>query len=193
MGVIRINTLIYSTAGTQHTIAILRPLNYTTVKTAVAPSGTVFTLTDDPGIYSANYRYQHNDSLASAQVADHGIAANDYVAYQLADGTWASDKVASVSGLNVTMTTGAPNVTGGGVAALAVLFYFGVSTLKDPANGQLQFTTTTTANASREQVLADKFGCGPCALHPGDPLLFVSPNNVAAGSLDLLAGVYSEF
>ena len=186
-----VTSLKYTTGTTLHQIGILRPKNFTTVASAAAINQAVINLTADPGIYSTNYKYPTPGSVVNAQVADHGIAAGDYAAYQLADGTWIADTVASVATLAITMTTTIPNITGGGVLAGAPFFYFGVAaTGKDPATGLIDPQFDTTASTTNENF--QDYETGICqGAHKGDPLIFYSPNPTAAGKLTLISGFYS--
>jgi hypothetical protein len=181
--------------STAHAIIIARPKNWTTVASAAAAGQAVINITADPGIYSTNYRYPLPGVVASSaglyaypgRVPDSGISAGDYCAYQLTDGTWVFDTVASVSTLAITMTN---NVPTGGVAAGAPFFLFKVpGTNLDPATGQLDpsFTTVVSAN----NVFTD-YLVGICqSLHKGDPLLIVDGNATAADVLNYASGFYS--
>jgi hypothetical protein len=197
-----VSSLVYTTGTTAHKIAILRPLNWTVLSSAAAGGQNVINIYDDPGVYSTNYKYPTPGGVvasvrggsggqggtAPSQVADHGIAANDYAAYQLADGTWVADTVSSVSTLAITMTT---NVPTGGVLKNSPFFYFGTVALNDPATGQPQWQTVTTVSV-RAQVMADVLGGSFQSIHPGDPLIFYSPNTTAAGVLQNLSGFYAK-
>ncbi len=201
-----ISRLTYTTGATAHKLTVMRPLNWTITAIPTLTGQTSIVLYDDPGIYSTNYKYptpggrvskSNGGSLTQGgvppcQVADHGITANDYIAYQLPDGTWFADIVASVSALTLTMTA---NVPAGTVATAlpvgTIVFYFGVVTLKDPATGQLGWQTTTTATTSRIDLVTESIG-GPAGLHPNDPLLVYSPNGTNAGILDVITAMYAK-
>lgn len=193
-GYSHITKLVYTTAGTVHALQLLRPLNWTTANGAVAPNATSLTLAANPGTYSTNYRYPKTSTTQGpAAIADNNIAANDFIACQLVDGSWFFSKVTSVSSLTLTLTTATPNVTGGGIADGTPIFFFGAPGDSDPATGVAQFSTTTTASQTRQTILEDTVLGAFHSLHPGDPLLFYSPNTTAAGTLDYLAGYYSKF
>jgi hypothetical protein len=186
-----VSALVNTSGATAHTLFLLRPLNFTYTSAAAAINQAVINIVEDPGIYSTNYNYRTPGGQIPAAVANNAIAANDYAAYQLVDGTWVFDKVASVATLAITMTTSVPNITGGGVAAGAPFFFFGITTDKDPATGAVQFSTVTTASATRQNML-DATATGVASLHPGDPLLFFNANATNASILDLIAGFYSK-
>lgn len=187
-----ITTLLYTTTSTTHRNVIMRPFNWTYFAAAVAKNTTVVTIFDDPGVYSTNYKYSTPGGAPPTQVADNAIAANDYVAYQLADGTWMTDIVSSVSGLAVTLTTGTPNRTGATIAIGAPMYFFGIYTDADPATGGVSWQTDSTANTNRINQIQDSTGCGVASLHPGDPLIFYGPNGSNAGVLDSIFGYYAK-
>lgn len=186
-----LTNLTYTNGATIHKVQLLRPKNFTTVASAAAINQAVINITDDPGLFSTNYKYPVPGGNTVANVADRGIAANDYCAYQLKDGTWILDTVASVATLAITMTTVVPNVTGGGVAAGALFYFFGLVTDTDPATGQPQWATDIQASTNRVN-LVDYIGGQFEALHMGDPLMFYSPNTTNAGILEGGAGYYSN-
>lgn len=198
LGVTHVTKVCYTTGGTAHAIAIMRPLNYTYVDSAAAINQAVINIKDDPGTYSTNYRYPNPNANAGtyqgkpAAVGNNAIAGGDYCAYQLADGTWIVDTVSSVSTLAITMTTAIPNVTGGGVLAGAPFYFFGVIGDKDPATGVVNPQTTIAASQTRDASWANSGYPVVSALHPGDPLIFYSPNTSNAGVLEFASGFYSS-
>jgi hypothetical protein len=195
-GITHITRLLYTTGATAHQIGVMRPFNWTTTSAAAAVNQAVINLTANPGTYSAGLAYPNalgsGTSALSGAVADNGIAAGDYLAFQLTDGTWWFDKVSSVATLAITMTTSLPNVTGGGVASGARVYFFGVIGDKDPNTGVVNPQTTTVASTNRIDQIQDQTGCGIAALHVGDPLLFYSPNTTDAGVLDGIMGFYAD-
>lgn len=188
----RINSLIYTSGATAHKVGILQPLNWTTFAAAVAKNSTAITLSADPGKYSTNYRFPTSGG-AVPSLADNTIAANDYVAYQLDDGTWRLDTIASgtFAGGDLVLTTGTANVTGATIAAGNVLFFFGVVGDTVPATGAVQWQSTTTASQNRQNLLQEDVMGGVVSVHKGSPLVFYSPNGTNAGVLDHLSGIYS--
>lgn len=191
LGVTHVTKVCYTTAGTAHQIGIMRPFNYTWTTAAAAVNQADIVLYDDPGLYSTNYKYPSKHGK-SAAVANNAIAASDYVVYQLVDGTWIVDTVSSVSSLTVTLTTNIPNVSGGGVAAGAPVYFFGVIGNSDPATGQVNPQNTIAASQTRDASWTGD-GFPICsALHVGDPLLFYSANGTNAGTLEFLQGFYSK-
>lgn len=184
--------LSYLTAGTAHTINVLRPLNFTYLTAAVAAGTTALPVAGDPGIYSTNYLYAlpggtgtANGPSGPSSVSDDGAASGDYVMYQLLDGTWQVDTVSSYSSGTLTVNTGTPTPTvsgNGGCYKNGVVFFFGVGTDTDPATNQKQPAWTTTASTTAQYV-GNTYVGGVAGLHYGDPLLFVSNNITAAGTL----------
>ena len=188
----RILTVGYTTGATAHAVKILRPLNWTTLTAATEANGTVINLAADPGAYSTAFRFAVPGSKP-ANVANNAIAGSDYVAVQTVDGLFHFSKVTSVSTLAVTMTTALPNITGGGAASGAVVYFFGAPGDSDPNTGMAQPGVSIAANATLDKTFAEA-NVGPVgALHYGDPLLFYSPNTTNAGTLDFIAGYYSKY
>lgn len=183
-----ISKILYTNGATAHKCTIMRPFNFAYVTTAVAKNTATFILDLDPGVYSTNYRY-HTPSNAVPALADNAISAGDYVAYQLSDGTWVFDTVASGTYAALVLTTSLPNITGVTVPVGQAMFFFGVVTDKDPGTGQLNPQTTLAASvqASYNNDLNGLW----TSLHPGDPLIFYSPNTTNAGTLDLISGYYA--
>lgn len=187
-----VSQIIYTDTGASHAVTVMRPLNWSVIKGAVAANSSTIVLADDPGAYSTTYKYDLPAAVNVANVANNGIAGSDYVAYQLVDGTWVLDKVSSVSGLTLTMTTATPNVTGGGIADGAILFFFGVAADIDPATGQAHVNFTSSAASARTSLLPDSALATVPALHAGDPLFIYSANATDAGTLNAAAGFYAD-
>lgn len=189
--------LIYTTGATAHTITVLRPLNWCLISTALAKNTTAITLDKDPGVYSTNYRYPlPNAQTAPTLVADAAISStNKYVAYQMDDGIWQLDTIASgtFGGGNLVLATGTPNRTGATVRANSPLFYFGATTLANPQTGIAHINFTTIASGNKTDQIGSYNGEGITGLNPGDPLLVISNNITNAGVFDLVAGDYRKF
>lgn len=175
----------YTTGDTAHLVSIMRPLNFTVTSAAVAANGTVINIADDPGLYSANYKYS---STVPLQVADSGIATNDYIIVQCSDGSWISRKV-TVSSLALTVAAIGANVT---IDAGALVYQMGLPSDANPADGQVHPSTITTASTVRESLWVESFYGSIPALHDFEPMLFYSPNTVHLGSLESLTGFYSD-
>lgn len=204
-----ITDLIVTCSTTANIIYLMRPLNWTTFKSAVAKNATSITLTDDPGIYSTNYRYPlpgqtwnppgTTNSVGPA-TADNALAANDLVVYQLADGTWRQDKIASgtFAGNNIVLSTGTPNVTGATIAAGSPLFWYGIFSDTNPATGTVHLIRTPIASTNQQNLLAGttggvSSGNGVPALNPGDPILVYNPNATATTTVDFIGGDYRRY
>lgn len=189
-----ITTVCYTTGATAHLIGIMRPFNYTWLTAAIAANGTGLTVYDDPGVYSTNLKYPSPLSTGTATVADNAIAAGDYVAIQLKDGNWHVSTIASgtFGGGNLVLTTAVPNITGGGAAIGAPVYFFGVIANSNPLTGAVNPQTTIADSLTRDKSWAEA-NVGPvAALHPGDPMLFYSPNGTNAGTLEFISGFYSK-
>lgn len=202
-GVAHVTKVIYTTGGTAHLLSIMRPKNWTYFDAALPKNTTLIpdsgTLHDDPGLYATTYKYAGPQAgtlsygSLPVNVADNAIAAGDYVAYQLADGSWQLDTIASGTfGSSLTLTTGTPNRTGATIPQGSILFFFGVVTDHDPQDGLLPFQTTIAASAVRDASWADSL-CGIASgARPGDPLVFYSPNTTNQGWLEQLTGFYGD-
>lgn len=186
-----ISQLCYTAGSTAHDVVVMRPFNWAVVAADVAHNATVVTLETDPGLYATRYKYDLPPEAGGvvATTANNGIAGSDYVCYQLRDGTWQIDTVASVSSLSITMNTGTPNVSGGGIEKGSILFFFGVAANTDPATGLAHLAITSVASA-RTELLTSAGSIS--SLHPGDPLIVYSANASNAGILSFVAGHYAE-
>lgn len=185
-----VNQIVYASAGTVHDVVVMRPFNWAVVNGDVAHNATVVNLLTDPGAYSTAFKYGLPGDAGGvvANTADNGIAASDYVAVQLRDGTWHMSLVSSVSSLAVTLTTATPNVSGGGIEDGSILFFFGAPANTNPQTGQAHVKFTTVA--STRVLLFDSGSSGIGSLNPGDPLIVYSANATAAGILHSVTGQY---
>lgn len=188
LGVAHITNLIVDGTTTAQSIAILRPLNFTTFSANAAAGQAVVSLSGDPGVYSTNFKYGLPNGMTGPRTADDPIASGDYCVYQAADGTYILDTAASAyaSG-QVTMTTNLPT---GGVLAGGLFWYFGIATDTDPNTGEPHVLFDTTGSVGRE-TYSDANGLW-CALHMGDPLVVVDPNATAADKIQLVAGYWAK-
>lgn len=129
-----ITEIQYTAGATAHTLTVLRPLNKTYTTAAAAASQAVINIQFDPGKYS---------SWGTINTADNLIAANDYVVYELADGTYYVDTVSSVSGLAITMTNNIGTAT---VLKGAPFWWYGITTDTNPADGNAHPKFTLAAS-----------------------------------------------
>lgn len=186
-GVIHVTHIILDGTTTAQNIAFMSPLNFTTFSANAAAGQAVVTITADPGVYSTNYKYGLPNGQSGPSTADNAIAANDYVIYQVADGTIVADKVSSVSGLSITMTTNLPT---GGVLAGGLFWFFGVAADVNPGTGEAHPAFGTTGAAARQEY-TDQNGLW-VGLRPGDPMLIYDPNATAADTIQLIAGYWAK-
>lgn len=187
----KVGRTCYTTGATAHKIAFLRPLNYTTFSADAAAAQAVLNVTADPGLYAtaANWKYDAFPNGTPA-VANNAIAANDYVVYQNADGTYTLDTVSSVSSLAITMTS---NVPTGGVKAGGLFYFYGIVSDLNPWTGLAHAQNTIAASQTRDVSWSDSSVPVVSALHDGDPLIFYSPNGTNAGTLEFVSGWYGKF
>ncbi len=199
-GIPHISTIRVEASSTAHVLLILRPLNWTyfpaglAKNTTVIPDSALTGIADDPGVYSTNYKYPTVGGAFPAQVADAAVSStNTQVCYQLADGTWQLDTIASGTfGSTLTLTTGTPNRAGGAIPTGGVLFYFGAlaGTLKDPATGLVAWSMATIVSVTTgyQDYLQGEYA----AIHPGDPLFIYDANATAADSIEV-TGYYGSY
>jgi hypothetical protein len=191
--VAHVQEISYSTGATAHTIGILRPLNYTALKAALAPGATAIKLRTDPGLYSTNYEYP-SAAGKPFNVADNPIAAGDFVMIQLADGKWHASAIASgtFAGDDLVLATAIPDIAGGGALEGQIVYFFGIVSDSNPADGSPHPQVTLADGLTLNKSWSD-FGVGVVvALHPGDPMLFYSPNTTDAGTLHHIRGVHKR-
>lgn len=190
-----IDSLIYTAGSTAHDVYVMRPLNWAVVNGDVAANATVINLLTNPGAYSTSGSYKYKlpaDASVPSNVSSNNIAANDYVAYQLRDGTWKLNTVASVSSLAVTVNTAVPNFTGGGIEDGSILFFFGVSTDTVPQTGVAHTYFTSVASTRTDLLASARPGVSFSSLNPGDPLMIYSANASNAGILSSVMGHYAR-
>lgn len=185
-----VTKVIYTTAGTAHTIGIMRPFNWATFAADAAAAQATVVLNSDPGLYATAANWKYNTVPGGTpRVANNIIAAGDWVVYQAADGTLVADTVASGNYAALVLTT---NVPTGGVKAGGILWFFGVIGDSDPNTGFANPQTKIAATSGRDATWADPAGV-VAALHPGDPMLFYSPDNGADGSLEACTGYWAKY
>lgn len=201
-GIAHITSLLYTTAGTAHTVTVMRPVNWTDLSAAAASGQAVIVLRDNPGTYSTKYKYPTPGGImapvkggtgtqggtAPSQASDLTLGNTHFLAFQYPDGTWAADKVSSVSSLSVTLT----NNLNAALPAGTVVFWFGAPTTVNPASGVAHWATPTIASTNKSNLAADVIGGMIEAFHPGDPFLIHSNNATAAGTIDGVAGYYAR-
>lgn len=129
--------LWYTAAGTAHVLTIMRVLGKAITTAAAASGQAVIAINRDPGKYASN--------IGTINTANNLIAAGDYVVYKCTDGTYIMDTVASVSTLNITMTT---NVPTSGVSAGAPFWWFGITGDINPQNNAAHPTFNAPANGT---------------------------------------------
>ncbi len=227
---------------------LMRPINFTwaVANNTVVSSHTRILLPNDPaafqawgttvgptvGMASTASTYLYDNNLVggvcvpgtaakwppSAGVATNAMAAGDFVAVQVADGTWILDTVLSgyssqfTTGLPTTGTSGYVDLTGnfpaGSILAGAPFYYFGPCTSStlaisgqylDPATGTLPpiwgIAISSSMTLTGQNPYSTAGGYGICStLHVGDPMMFaLSCNNTPTILLlETLCGWYSK-
>ena len=178
----------YLASTTAHTLTVLRPLNWTTFSADAAAGQAVVNLLEDPGSYSTTWAGRIGPAGATPSTANNGIAANDFVVYELPDGNYVMDTVSSVSSLAITLAT---NVPTGGVKKGGRLWFFGITTDTSPQTKKAH--TQFTLAASATTTLAKKQGVFYRSLNRYDPLILHSDNATAAGTLERTTVLYLKY
>jgi hypothetical protein len=195
-GLTHVSKIFYNIGTTAHTLTFMRPLNYTTASSSAAGAQKVINIAADPGIYSTNYKYPIPSGGAVDTADRSAIAANDFIAYQLANGLFIFDKISSVSTLALTMTSNIPT-NGGGIAKGGLIYLYGTITSVVPYTRQAHPVATLIAAASNTVLTELPLGASDCGLvttmHPGDPMVIQSSNGTTAGIFSLVSGYYGEF
>lgn len=169
-GYTRITKIVYTAAGTAHTITLLRSLGTTTVASTAAAGQAVVNLTAQP-------------------TSGNDVAANDYLAIRrAADGITRLYKVSSVSTLAITMTANLG--TGAGLAAGDKVWHFGISSDTDPRTGAAHETlrgvvsATSTYSEDSSGVIA--------SIGTDEPIMVQSNNATATGFLEQVSYSYTK-
>jgi hypothetical protein len=187
----RLLSLAYTIGTTAHALTCLREKSRTTCPLGAAAGQKVIVLAADPGL-----KFQGPNGTQS-QIADRGIAANDYIAWQYADGTVGSDIVASVSGLAVTITTANLAIA---IPAGAIIWYYGLATDQNPLDEQALvhpiFEIAAAASATTQQTLGgiqtESIGGLVRSTRPFSPLLLLSNNLTTAGFIEHVTAGYTD-
>lgn len=173
-GFTRISNIVYTAAGTAHTLTFMRPIGRTTVASAGATGQAVVNITADPGV-AAGYAGISN-----------AIAANDFVAIRTAsDGITRLYKVSSVSTLAITMTANLVVA----VAAGDIFWFFGITTDTDGVTGSAHPALNGTASATT--TYTDTTGGVVSSFRVYEPILVNSDNATAAGTLQQINWAYT--
>lgn len=201
LAITNVSRVCYTTGATAQAIAILRPLNFTYLTAAAAVGATTLSVYDDPGVFSTNYKYPLPTGAVVSAIPDLAITTTSFVALQLQDGTWFLSAVSSgFSSGSIGISTAIPTPTGtaasaGALALTPVYMFDSTSTTAatgDPATGDGCPSTLIAASAVRDTSYSDVIFGIVNALHPGDPLLFYSPNNGNTGALEFITGYYTK-
>lgn len=168
-GITYITFMRYTAAGTAHTGTLMRGLSKSTASAAVAESATSLTTVG---------------SLLDG--AGNAIAANDMIAYELANGGWGLDTVSAVSGKTLTIT--GPAAGTGGIALGGKVVSFGVA--GDAGHADYQFTLTASVSSNFPAVA----NAGPICkgFEINSPILFDSDNATATGTLESISCEYAS-
>jgi hypothetical protein len=180
----RLTMVRYTCGTTAHTLTLMRPFNVVTFTALGASGQAVVNISADPGHYSL---------AGTIATADNLIAGGDYVVYEVADGSYVVDTVASVSTLAITMTTNLPT---SGVAIGGRFWWFGLAADTNPNNNQ----ANPIYNAVASSVLTLGRSDGLCSIPDNrllnvgkgkyQPLILYDANATAAGTIESVGVEY---
>ena len=173
-----ITSMTYICSTTAHAVNLIRPYGTTTVAAAAAASQKVVTLTADPGV-------NPKGPNGTASLLGNAALTTDYLVFETPDGAFYYDLVASVSGLNATMTSNLPT---NGLAAGALVWLMKASGGSDPFTGLVQesYNFPASATTTISDAAAGIFSAGTY-----QPILIYDANATAAGTLLNVAGGYT--
>jgi len=161
LAILRLTRLVYTAAGTSHTLTILRPIGRTVANATAAAAATTVQFLADPG------------------PSGNALAANDLVAIRETDGVTRLYKVSSVPGSypgGVVLTAGLT----AGVVQGSKVWNFGITTDTDPATGRPHPTIPSGTGAI---TLQDSDSGIVAGLAQDDPILIDSDNGTSAGTI----------
>lgn len=168
---VKLTTLRYTPAATEHDLKVMKALEQVTLTAASAATDTTL-------------------DLSQVTFGTDTLASGDWLIVELADGTFYATKVSSIASLVATVSPGIPS--GKAANANAKVWIMGAPT----ETYHLSFKSGTSA----EKTFSDPVGgVGESGFDGGgsffrdglgDPLLFLSANGTNAGALNWGAGVY---
>lgn len=172
----RLTTFRYESAATAHTLTVMRPVANTSCSKYSASGQTILNVLQP-------------DAMKDSAGADEALAANDFVVYQIEDGSYGASKVSSVSGSAITMAANLAGTVDEG-ATIWLMGELGRST-------HFSFTTqASTVDSFTDLNLQAglNFQVSPKNIRTGvnDVLLVQSNNATNAGFLHSLSGHYVE-
>ncbi len=169
----KIARMVYTTAGTAHTLSVLKAQGKTTTTAAQVATDTALTLS------SISLALDENGASLSEN-----LAASDYVVVQHTDGTWGAYLISSVSGSTLTIGALAKAVANGAT----VYGMYEVARTVGKASWQV---TTRTSTTETFETYDSAIGVVASA-KVNEPLLVHSSNVTAAGTLLYTAAAYTR-
>lgn len=194
---IKVTQCDYSvTTNPGHVLYFMNVLDKVTLKAAAASADTTLLLSRMPGAYSQN---ASADGQAVPSVSNNNISSGDYISYQQADGTWAINTAGNAT-LNANGTVSLADigtaVSAAGISNGTTIFFHGLGTDTNPrtglANDKLTFGSTnnvTLSFPSNSSINVSSIAESP---RQREPMIVLSNNTSAAGTLERLSGVYGR-
>jgi hypothetical protein len=169
----KIARMVYTTAGTAHTLSVLKAQGRTTTTAAQIATDTSLTLS------SISLAYDENGASLSEN-----LAASDYVVVQHTDGTWGAYLMSGISGNTLTIGALAKAVASGAVV------YGMYEVARTTGKASWQVTTRTSTTETFETY--DPAVAVVSSSKVNEPLLIHSNNATAAGTLLYVSAVYTK-
>lgn len=170
----RVMKFEYTSAGTAHTVTLMKPLGQTTLSAAAGTGQAVVNLTADPG---------------TGTVAG-GIAANDYLIIRKeSTGVVYLVKVSSVATLAITLTANVPVA----FSAADTVWFYGIPTnvRTNTAVGHMALLPPVSATTTFSST---DWGEGIFTTDGRDePVIISSTNATAAGTMKLINAAYFSY
>lgn len=181
----RLVALIYTCAGTAHTLTFCRPIGRAAFTASSDAAATTITLDRNPGPTGDKTRGNATNRGYPQGVTANPLAANDLVAIREIDGVTRLYTVSAVDATGLVFTIGALTA---GVAAdgFCALWMYGLITDTDPSTGLAHATKLTVVS------VVNKYPENPfqpiegilATFRADEPILIQSDNATATGAID---------
>lgn len=198
-----LSQVAYSANSVGHTLTVMRPLGVTTSSAVVAAGANPIVLSYDPGLaasYVAANSFMGNPVTGlfygRGRTANNGIATNDWIVYQSADGGY-NFTLVTMTGLSAALTT---NVPTGGILAGAPIWFMGIAGDTNPIDNTANPTFAVYRQASSGTIsttqLGNAIGDGIAGMVATfgkyEPLLVQSNNITEDGYMEKVTAFYTN-
>lgn len=169
----RIQSIVYTSDTAQHTITVMRAVATTVANNRASASQAVIEFSNIGAMTNPNSSVKEN------------VAANDFVVFVDDDGKQVADKVASVAGNNVTMTSALSTPVPEG----AKIYIFGEVGRATHLQFSPPVSTTATLNVLAQGGIPGQLDTNNIT-GEGHPMIVHSDNVTAAGTIVACNGYY---